>query len=70
MRLNSQLEKIGSLSNQVSKKELKTTFAGGNGSTGNYIEVNVENPNGINVTALTGHFRGTGEVNVWNRKER
>ena len=28
----------------------------------------VENPNGINVTALTGHFRGTGEVNVWNRK--
>ena len=55
-------------SNQVSKKELKTTFAGGNGSTGNYIQVNVENPNGINVTALTGHFRGTGEVNVWNRK--
>jgi hypothetical protein len=57
-----------STSNQVSKKELKTTFAGGNGSTANYIQVNIHNPNGINVTALTGHFRGTGEVNVWKRK--
>ncbi|MDG0964229.1 MAG: S8 family serine peptidase, partial [Opitutales bacterium] len=57
-----------STSNQVSKKELKTTFVGGNGSTANYIQVNIHNPNGINVTALTGHFRGTGEVNVWKRK--
>jgi len=57
-----------STSNQVSKKELKTTFTGGNGSTANYIQVNIHNPNGINVTALTGHFRGTGEVNVWKRK--
>ena len=57
-----------STSNQVSKKELKTTFTGGNGSSANYIQVNIQNPNGINVTALTGHFRGTGEVNVWKRK--
>ncbi|MDA8775481.1 S8 family serine peptidase [Opitutales bacterium] len=52
---------------QISKKELKTTFAGGNGQNGNFLQLNVDATGGINITSLTGHFKGAGEVKVWKR---
>jgi subtilisin family serine protease len=53
---------------QFSKKELKTNLTGGNGSNGNYLQVNIDSPNGINVNSLTGHFKGEGEVKVWKKE--
>jgi subtilisin family serine protease len=52
---------------QVNKREIKTTFAGGNGHKSNYFQINVKPSNGVQVTSMTGHFKGNGEVNVWRR---
>jgi subtilisin family serine protease len=51
-------------------KALETSFAGGNGHKGNYLEVEVLASSGIQVDSMTGHFRGSGEVKVWRRDGR
>jgi len=48
-------------------KELKTSFRGGNGQKGNYLQVNVAAPNGISISSLTGYFTNSGNVKVWTR---
>lgn len=49
-------------------KQLKTSFRGGNGQKGNYIQVNIAAPVGISVNSLTGYFTNSGEVKVWTRR--
>ncbi len=46
---------------------LTTTFAGGNGQTGAYFEVNVTAVGGITVSSMEGNFTTTGTVEVWAR---
>ena len=52
--------------NQLSET-LQTTFAGGNGYSGNYFQIDILKSGGILVTSMSGNFSKTGAAGVWVR---